>query len=168
MGSWAGQEFRKSLLAKGSLTGVKLKWKRGVCASIYCYSIPSLPPRKSFKGKILLSKPSTHSRLPVIPDLQKLPLIPVCIPIYLGLHTGSQKRAIRSHPYHSFPKLGTEIMPCSLEKSYRGPRGQSFQKYGSLIEMLSDWCDEALGLERRQTFILETNTVCGSTCTCVQ
>ena len=36
----------------------------GVAPLIYCYSIPNLPPRKSFQGKILLSKPSTHSRLP--------------------------------------------------------------------------------------------------------
>ena len=61
----------------------------GVAPLIYCYSIPNLPPRKSFQGRILLSKPSTHSRLPLIPDLQKLPLIPVCMSVYFGLHTGS-------------------------------------------------------------------------------
>ena len=54
----------------------------GVAPLIYCYSISSLPPRKYFQGRILLSKPPTHSRVPLIPDLQKLPLIPVCIPVY--------------------------------------------------------------------------------------
>lgn len=97
---------------------------------------------------------SYFQNLPLIPDFLSFQTFKnfhsfQCIPLYLGLHTGSQKRTIRSHPYHSFPKLGTEIMPCSLEKSYRGPRGQPFQKYGSFIEMLSDWCDKALGLERR-------------------
>ena len=39
-------------------------------------------------------------------------------------------------------------------------------KDGTLMGYLEG--DEALGLERRQTFILETSTVRGSTCTCVQ
>ena len=54
MGSWAGQEFRKSLLARGSLTGVKLKWKRRVCASVYCYQFSSV---QSLSGVRLFATP---------------------------------------------------------------------------------------------------------------